>query len=106
MRPLYYILDAEGEPKPAELLEWAKWFEDAANRQLARTEVKPDVTVSTIFLGLDHNFCSGKPVLWETVIFGGPRSEEMYRYTNEVAALKKHAKIVEELREDLESDDG
>lgn len=52
--------------------------------------------VSTVFLGLDHNF-SGlenpldyRPVLWETMIFGGPNDQEMWRYCSREEALKGH----------------
>lgn len=32
--------------------------------------------VSTVFLGLNHNWLRGEPLLWETMIFGGPHSDE------------------------------
>ena len=53
-----------------DLMEWAKWFE-TANRVVAQTEVG-SLFVSTVFLGLDHNFLdSGQPLLFETMIFDG-----------------------------------
>ena len=71
-----YILDASGEPKLVEsLTKWARWFEGSAEaRRVARTQVG-DCMVSTVFLGLDHNFSEeGPPVLWETMVFGQDES--------------------------------
>lgn len=52
-----------------DLLDWGKWFQ-AADRRVARTEIGP-IVVSTVFLGIDHNFGSeGDPLLFETMIFG------------------------------------
>lgn len=72
-----YILDKQGNAHPEyDFLTWAKWMEDPA-RQLACTQFAWG-RVSTIFLGLDHNFLpmenplNYKPILWETMVFGGP----------------------------------
>lgn len=88
----HYILDAEGnpvaEPNP---LAWARWFEEHNNdRQVARTELPDSVTVSTVFLGLDHSFEPGKVLLFETMIFGGPLDETQCRYETREQALKGH----------------
>lgn len=68
----YYILNADGTATcPADALEWAKFFE-TTDRQIARDETK-GVTVSTVFLGIDHRICGdGPPVLFETLVLGGP----------------------------------
>lgn len=88
----YYRLAADGrtpvaEPDP---LVWAQWFE-TADRVLART-VLPGGVVSTVFLGLDHQWRDGPPVLWETLVFmnGGAVSGSMQRYTSAAAALIGH----------------
>lgn len=48
--------------------EWAKWFEHA-DRVVAKSEFG-DMLVSTVFLGLDHDFSmQGPPLLFETMIF-------------------------------------
>jgi len=68
-----YILDADGktpklEPDP---MKWVRWLAEA-NRRVARTQVGV-LTVSTVFLGIDHNFRSGgDPLLFETMIFLTP----------------------------------
>jgi len=74
-----YILNQRGEPvAERELLVWAKWFE-SANRRVGSTSIG-DYTVSTVFLGMDHNFRSvGPPVLWETAVFCRGHVHEMER---------------------------
>ena len=82
-----YVLDEHGEPK-AELdfRSWSRWFEGAdrhVSDELARgesAEATDAVRVSTVFLGIDHNFFEkGPPVLWESMVFGGPFSGEQMR---------------------------
>ena len=96
----YWILNDAGEPEPvADVLVWGSWFERASrdrSRIIAQDRDEqpgaPDVLVSTVFLGLDHNFnLSGAPVLWETLILGGPADGYMRRYTSRAAALAGHA---------------
>lgn len=89
MRKNYILKD--GKPVATDsILQWASWFE-TADRTLLRTDITADVDVSTVFLGIDHNFTGkGPPVLWETLIRGGPRDGWMDRYTSEKDAKKGH----------------
>lgn len=50
----HYILDEDGNLKVVGVMEWAEYFEKA-DRTIAKTDL-PDCNVSTVFLGLDHNF--------------------------------------------------
>lgn len=69
---MYYVLDDEnkvvGEPS---VEAWAQWFED--NGLNERRRVGEDrvgqMRVSTVFLGIDHNFGSGPPHVFETMVF-------------------------------------
>lgn len=96
-RPMHYILDANGDPQPCDdLLVWAQWFE-TTNRIVSNDYDEGDPTravrVSTVFLGLDHNFSldhKGPPVLWETMVFGGKLDGEMKRYSSKKDAAKGH----------------
>lgn len=67
-----FILDAQGRPVPeTDLIKWAEWLE-TADRVVGRETIGP-CKVSTVFLGLDHRFGEGgPPILWETMVFGGP----------------------------------
>jgi hypothetical protein len=62
-----YILIGQ-TPVPCEdLLEWGRWMQDA-DRIVLRTVIG-EWRVSTVFLGLDHQFGQGPPILFETMIF-------------------------------------
>ena len=88
-----YVLNASGEPiAETNPLKWARWFQ-TADREVAR-DGHGNVNVSTVFLGLDHSFGAGPPVLWETMIFGGAHDEYQKRYTSRVDALTGHARAV------------
>ena len=90
-----YILDKWGRPKRCnDILQFAAWFE-TADRSVEYTEITRKVHVATSFLGIDHNFMNeGKPVLWETMIFGGPYNDWTKRYTSEADARKGHKEAV------------
>jgi hypothetical protein len=74
---LYFVLDDDGEPMPvADVAAWAQWSGELANRLVAQTTVG-EYRVSTVFLGLVHGFDrQGKPVLWETMVFGPPEDAD------------------------------
>jgi hypothetical protein len=87
-----YVPDENGEPRKASLMEWAAWFE-SADRHVALDTIG-DVDVSTVFLSFDHGFSGGPPVLWETMVFGGPLDGEQDRYTSHADAVAGHARIL------------
>lgn len=89
----YWILDAAGEPvRCDDVIAWGEWFATAA-RHVAHdvdegATPAARVCVSTVFLGLDHNWRDeGPPVLWETLITGGPYDGQQERYTSRDAAF-------------------
>jgi hypothetical protein len=92
----HFILDGH-DPKPAEFLEWALWF--GANDRRVAWDKFDGVEVSTVFLGLDHRFGDGPPLIFETMIFGGQLDEETERYSTWDEAVAGHKKMVERVRE-------
>lgn len=93
----FWILGEDGEPKPTDLMTWAVWFRDV-DRHVADERIG-DVRVSTVFIGLDHNFGRlGPPILWESMVFGGPLDGEMARYTTREDARAGHARLVGRVR--------
>ena len=100
-----YVLDQAGKPVPEpDLLTWGLWMEEGG-RQLAVDEIG-DYRVSTVFLGIDHQFGDGPPVLWESMIFGPEDLESdetlgQRRYTSRDAALQGHAEMVAALHQQL-----
>jgi hypothetical protein len=97
MFPHQYILDANGQPAPEpDPIRWALWFNDS-DRRIARDNLGARGMVSTVFLALDHGFFfepDHRPVLWESMVFGGPLDQEQWRYTSRAEALEGHARLV------------
>lgn len=62
------------------------------DRKILRTKFG-EVEVSTVFLGFEHGFDGDKPILFETLVFGGEFDEYMLRYTDYDEALKGHDKV-------------
>jgi hypothetical protein len=54
--------------------------DESQNRHVAKTK-GPGCKISTVFLGLDHSFGEGKPLLFETMVFGGKFDQETNRYS-------------------------
>lgn len=63
-----YILKGKKVIPVEDVLEWGKWFETA--ERIVKQETLPNgMFVSTVFLGLDHNFGGSKPLVFETMVF-------------------------------------
>lgn len=79
------------------VLEWCE-FMDSADR-CVRNTIVGGFEVSTVFLGLDHNFSNhGEPVLWETMVFdgsGGRRGFDQHRCSGSIEqAESMHERVV------------
>jgi hypothetical protein len=100
-----YILDENGNPKREDNTEvWGRWFENAAGRIVKQDTVLDD-RVSTVFLGLDHNYYrEGPPILWETMVFGGPHDGYQMRYSSKEEALLGHDLAVAMVRGEVKSE--
>ena len=63
-----------------------------------------DVHVSTVWIGLDHNFRQpGSPPLpWEAMIFGGDHDGEQWHYPSREAAYTHHEWLVTALRQGID----
>lgn len=91
---MYY--DLEGNP-----IEFEQW---AAIREVPyRSVVKQDTInhkfISTVWLGVNHNFGEGKPLIFETMIFpeeGKDKWQEEYceRYSTMEEAIQGHKRAV------------
>lgn len=89
--------------KPLEFMEWAIKMNDAEYKRVARTELG-DVLVSTVWLGLNHSWDDGPPLIFETMIFGGPHDDWMDRYSTEAEALAGHERVVAALQAGIPPD--
>jgi hypothetical protein len=90
-----FYYDREGNE--IKLMRWAELLEDNSYR-VVMNDVINGIAVSTVWLGLDHSFNqSDAPIIFETMIFGGPRDEQQWRFSTEEQAIAKHQSIVTKL---------
>lgn len=90
-----YILDGK---KPVPFFDTTKWglahFHQTVQQSKEDKIIGKDqfgcVSVSTVFLGMDHSFGDGSPVLFETMIFGGEHDQYQERYCTWDEAEKGH----------------
>lgn len=92
----HYILDGH-ETIPVDMLTWAMWFKSNSDARRVANEEVGHARVSTVFLGLDHSFGSGQPMIFETLVFGGPHDGDMERCTTWAEAEAQHAMMVKKI---------
>jgi hypothetical protein len=100
-RPILYVLDDDHTPVPiTDRAVWAAWFDDT-DRTVAR-DVVGDTLVSTVFLGIDHQYGIGPPVLFETMVFvHGEAQPGCVRSSTWAEAEHAHALVLADAREVL-----
>lgn len=95
--------DPDGNP--ITMHEWAAareskdedstWAREHLVTKIAQGIDGDGITVSTVWLGLDHQWDpSGPPLIFETMIFGGVFNEEQWRYSTREEAHAGHAEAV------------
>jgi hypothetical protein len=86
-----YILSESGEPVLCnDDMEWTVNFE-VANRRVAETTVG-NLWISTVFLGLDHNWHGGPPILWETMVFcNSDEDHPLHQWMNRCSGSREQA---------------
>lgn len=94
MTKKYVMNDKFEVTEEPDLFKWARQFE-SSNRVVKKSYPADHVEVSTVFLGLDHSFGDGPPLIFETLVFGGPLADEMERYSTHREALAGHDAMVE-----------
>jgi len=101
-RGTYY--DRDGDPISLE--RWAELRGTDDTYLRVAEDTVGDFWVSTVWLGINHQFGSGPPLIFETMIFGagdrGDLTDECWRYTTEAAARAGHREVVTLLRHELE----
>lgn len=105
----HYILDENDCPRLATFEQYHAWqrslpedIKTSLGFKLARTE-ENDVLVSTVYLGLDHAFDSGPPMLWETMVFcAGEENNYCERAATRKQALENHEKYVRKYIQKIE----
>lgn len=101
----YYTLDKDNNAVPGTLAEYVAWTKGLnKDTDLLRWTKQVDDTtiddsrISTVFLGIDHNWGAGPPVLWETMVFGGELDQEQVRYRSHDAAVVGHKVMVKRVK--------
>jgi hypothetical protein len=85
---VYWLVDRE--PVQCTLLEWAAWYEELTNRQLADDYVD-GVRVSTVFIGCVDTW-------FESLVMGGVHDGECRRHRTWNAAMAAHDELLELVR--------
>lgn len=78
-----------------------EWDDDKKRVELTQVGVSE---VSTVFLGINHRFGDGPPLIFESMVFGGPLDQEQRRYSTEVEARVGHAELVAAASQDVPAD--
>lgn len=86
-------------PVACGLMEWAQWIE--THERVVKQELIDQVKVSTVFLGLDHQFGDGPPLLFETMIFGGPHDGYQERCSTWEQAEEQHKVALQLVRGEM-----
>lgn len=91
-----YVLDGKKAINEPDLLVWGKWFK-TGNRHVKQDNIG-DVRVSTVFLGINHSYGIGPPMLFETMAFGGSLDGEQEHCSTWEEAEAMHAAMVERVK--------
>jgi len=95
----YYVLHGH-KPVSSELAIWARSMESRGDERIvAKSSLKKNVSVSTVFVGLEHQWGEGPPLLFETMIFGGEHDGYQERYSTWEEAEEGHAEAVKLVKE-------
>jgi hypothetical protein len=96
-------LDRDGNEITYE--QWVDLFSDIEYKRIGHFETLANgekIRVSTVWLGLDHNLePDSKPILFETMVFGGRNTGLCRRYSTELEALVGHNEIVDIVQDTL-----
>ena len=98
--PRWYRLDESGNPVRCTSLDQIPHLLDYASRRVG-IDVVDGVEISTVFLCMDHRIGEGPPLLYETMIFGGPLDQEQERYSTRAEAEAGHKRWVEAVRKGI-----
>lgn len=94
----FYYLNDNHTVRECSRREWSDQFQEMCKnkkRHIAK-DIIEDKFISTVWLGTNHNFLGGSPHLFETMIFEGDISTEIYceRYSSWDDAIEGHKKAI------------
>lgn len=92
-----YIMDENGQVhEEPDILKWGAWY-STAERHIGDDTIG-NVRISTVFLGIDHQWMNGPPLLFESMVFGGEHDGYQERYHTRDEAIAGHQRLVEMVR--------
>ncbi len=93
---MYYGINGE----PISVEQWGNAMQNMEDKIVAR-DVIDGFLVSTVWLGVNHNFDGGEPIIFETMIFPEGNWSEVYmdRYSTREQALAGHEVAIAWLKE-------
>ena len=77
--------------RPITMEQWSQLYRQERHLGLTRLD---DIEVSTVWIGLDHRIGAGPPLIFETMVFGGPDDGQLERYPTEGEAREGHRRWV------------
>ena len=88
--------------KPISMQEWVDVVQNRPEEKfVAKTELDSGRVVSTVWLGLNHRFEDGPPLIFETMVFPQQNNwgeEDMERYSTLEEAKEGHERMVDKWR--------
>jgi hypothetical protein len=90
-----WVLEGHQPKRVDNLYVWARWRAELGNGNRVAEDHIGDVRVSTMFRGINHAlFDDGPPLLFETIIFGGPHHMYQRRCATWTEAELCHSEAV------------
>jgi|SRR5688572_6003576 len=101
---MYYKL-VDKKPVPCTAQEYIDQYrgEKDKERIIKKTPMPDGSEVSTVFLGLNHNYGDEAPILFETMVFGGEYDLFCERYRTYVGAEAGHERAVKMVLEGVKT---
>jgi len=90
---MYYTLEGHEIKKTEDIITWGNWMKNI--RYHVADEKVGDIRISTIFLGIAFNKL---PLLFETMVFGGPLDRKQIRYPTWAEAEAGHKDMVRKVK--------
>lgn len=82
-----------------QILAWGHDFKDMSIKIVKQDTLPNGLFISTVWLGLDHSWGSGPPLIFESMVFNNNFNElDMRRYSAENEALAGHCELVRKWR--------
>ena len=94
---VYY--NRQGAPISVE--QYSRLHGDEDYHRIGKQHFEGGIRVSTVWLGIDHGFGSGTPILFETMVFSGndryPYDQAQMRYCTEQEAIDGHRRTCDDI---------